>query len=116
VYAQTVTAEVASSSLVVPAISLNQLSCPNARISLFTNLLPTPELWDGYYGGSVYLMKLPRWEKKLRVALQWTLDIVFERDLGQYLTLRNVESLNRLLEAARQEHKTPAAGLSAEAS
>jgi NADH dehydrogenase len=53
---------------------------------------------------SVYLMKLPRLEKKLRVGLQWALDVVFERDLGQYVTLRDVESLNRLLEAARQRH------------
>jgi NADH:ubiquinone reductase (H+-translocating) len=65
---------------------------------------------------TVYLMKLPRWEKKLRVGLQWTLDIVFERDLAQYLTLRDVASLNRLLEAARQKQEPPAAGLSAEAS
>jgi hypothetical protein len=43
-------------------------------------------------------MKLSRLEKKLRVALQWALNIVFERDLGQYVTLRDVESLNRLLE------------------
>lgn len=52
---------------------------------------------------SVYLMKLPRLEKKLRVGLQWALDIVFERDLGQYLTLHDVESLNRLLETAARE-------------
>jgi NADH dehydrogenase len=52
---------------------------------------------------AVYLMKLARLEKKLRVALQWALDIVFERDLGQYVTLRDVESLNRLLETARHE-------------
>jgi NADH dehydrogenase len=52
---------------------------------------------------SVYLMKLPRLEKKLRVGLQWALDVIFERDLGQYVTLRDVESLNRLLEAVRQE-------------
>ncbi len=51
---------------------------------------------------SIYLMKLPRLEKKLRVALQWTLDVVFERDLGQYVTLKDVDSLNRLLEAAKQ--------------
>jgi len=50
---------------------------------------------------SVYLMKLPRLEKKLRVMLQWTLDVIFERDLGQYVTMRDVASLNRLLEAAR---------------
>ena len=56
---------------------------------------------------TVYLMKLPRLEKKLRVGLQWTLDVVFERDLGQYVTLRDIASLNRLLEAAR---KTEAAG------
>lgn len=52
---------------------------------------------------AVYLMKLPRFEKKLRVGLQWALDVVFERDLGQYITLRDVESLNRLLETARRE-------------
>ncbi len=52
---------------------------------------------------TVYLMKLPRLEKKLRVGLQWALDVVFDRDLGQYVTLRDVESLNRLLENATHE-------------
>jgi NADH dehydrogenase len=52
---------------------------------------------------TIYLMKLPRLEKKLRVGLQWALDVVFERDLGQYVTLRDVESVNRLLETARHE-------------
>lgn len=52
---------------------------------------------------SVYLMKLPRLEKKLRVGLQWALDVVFERDLGEYVSLRDVESLNRLLEGIRQD-------------
>jgi NADH:ubiquinone reductase (H+-translocating) len=51
---------------------------------------------------SVYLMKLPRLEKKLRVALQWTLDAIFERDLGQYITLHDVESLSRLVEKSRK--------------
>jgi NADH dehydrogenase len=53
---------------------------------------------------SIYVMKLPRLEKKLRVMLQWAFDVVFERDLGQYVTLRDVETLNRLLATARQ-HK-----------
>lgn len=52
---------------------------------------------------TIYVMKLPRLEKKLRVMLQWALDVVFERDLGQYVTLRDVDALNRLLEAARQQ-------------
>jgi NADH dehydrogenase len=51
---------------------------------------------------SVYLMKLPRLEKKLRVGMQWAFDLPFERDIGQYVTLRDVESLNRLLDTARQ--------------
>jgi NADH:ubiquinone reductase (H+-translocating) len=51
---------------------------------------------------SVYLMKLPRFEKKLRVGMQWLLDVVFERDLGQYVSLRNAESLDRILEAGRK--------------
>lgn len=38
---------------------------------------------------TIYLMKLPRLEKKLRVALDWTLDLVFEKDPVQFLTLRS---------------------------
>ena len=57
---------------------------------------------------TVYLMKLPRFEKKLRVGIEWLLNVIFERDLGQYVTLRDVESLNRALEAAR-ETQTPGA-------
>jgi NADH dehydrogenase len=52
---------------------------------------------------TVYLLKLPRLEKKLSVGLQWALDAVFDRDLGQYVTLRDVASLNRLLETTRQD-------------
>jgi NADH dehydrogenase len=51
---------------------------------------------------TIYVMKLPRLEKKLRVMLQWALDVAFERDLGQYVTLRDVDTLNRLLDAAKQ--------------
>jgi NADH dehydrogenase len=56
---------------------------------------------------TVYLMKLPRLEKKLRVGLQWALDLIFERDLAQYVTMGSVESLNRLLETTRQRHASP---------
>jgi hypothetical protein len=38
----------------------------------------------GGFGG-LYLLKLPRFEKKLRVALDWTLDIFFSKDFVQYL-------------------------------
>lgn len=38
---------------------------------------------------TIYLMKLPRLEKKLRVALDWTLDLLFTKDLVQFLTLRS---------------------------
>ncbi len=37
---------------------------------------------------TVYLSKLPRFEKKVRVALDWTLDLVFSKDLVQFLTVR----------------------------
>jgi len=62
---------------------------------------------------TVYLMKLPRLEKKMRVGLQWALDVVFERDLAQYITPRDVESVNRLLETARQRHGVPSPEFSA---
>ncbi len=38
---------------------------------------------------TIYLMKLPRFEKKLRVALDWTLDLIFTKDPVQFLTLRS---------------------------
>lgn len=33
---------------------------------------------------TVYLSKLPRFEKKLRVALDWTLDLLFSKDIVQF--------------------------------
>jgi NADH dehydrogenase len=38
---------------------------------------------------TIYLAKLPRFEKKVRVALDWTLDIVFSKDLVQLQTPRS---------------------------
>jgi NADH dehydrogenase len=38
---------------------------------------------------TIYLSKLPRLEKKLRVTLDWTLDLVFSKDLVQFMPLRN---------------------------
>jgi NADH dehydrogenase len=35
---------------------------------------------------TIYLSKLPRFEKKLRVALDWTLDVFFSKDLVRYLS------------------------------
>ncbi len=37
---------------------------------------------------TVYLSKLPRFEKKCRVAIDWTLDLLFSKDLVQFSTLR----------------------------
>jgi NADH:quinone reductase (non-electrogenic) len=37
---------------------------------------------------TIYLSKLPRFEKKLRVALDWTLDLLFTKDLMQFQTFR----------------------------
>jgi NADH dehydrogenase len=38
---------------------------------------------------TIYLAKLPRAEKKLRVMLDWTLDLFFSKDLVQYTTVRS---------------------------
>lgn len=37
---------------------------------------------------TIYLSKLPGLEKKIRVALDWTLDLIFSKDLVQFQTLR----------------------------
>jgi len=38
---------------------------------------------------TIYLSKLPRFEKKIRVAFDWTLDLLFPKDLVQYQTFRS---------------------------
>ena len=62
---------------------------------------------------TVYLMKLPRLEKKIRVGLRWALDVVFERDIAQYINARDIESVYRLLETARQPDAAPSPKVSA---
>src|SRR5262249_3970939 len=37
---------------------------------------------------TIYLGKLPRFEKKCRVAIDWTLDLLFTKDFLQFLTVR----------------------------
>ena len=58
---------------------------------------------------SIYLMKLPRLPKKLRVMVAWTLDLFFSRDIEQMLTLRDVEALSDLADRirARATQQTP---------
>jgi NADH dehydrogenase len=41
----------------------------------------------------VYLVKLPRLAKKLRVISGWTLELLFSREIEQIITLRDVEEL-----------------------
>ena len=38
---------------------------------------------------TIYLSKLPRFEKKVRVVLDWTLDLIFSKDLLQFMTHRS---------------------------
>jgi NADH dehydrogenase len=39
---------------------------------------------------TIYLSKLPRFEKKFRVALDWTLDLVFSKDLVKFVTAKGL--------------------------
>jgi NADH:ubiquinone reductase (H+-translocating) len=43
---------------------------------------------------TIYLFKLPRVEKKVRVALDWTLDVFFTKDFVQYLHQRSTPFVN----------------------
>jgi NADH:ubiquinone reductase (H+-translocating) len=42
---------------------------------------------------SIYLAKLPRLAKKLRVMTDWTLDLLFGREIEQLITVRDVQAL-----------------------
>jgi NADH dehydrogenase len=57
---------------------------------------------------TVYLMKLPRLQKKLRVMVGWTLDLFFSRDIEQMITLRDVEALSNLAGRIRARAKESA--------
>jgi NADH dehydrogenase len=67
---------------------------------------------------TIYLSKLPRLEKKIRVALDWTLDLLFSKDLCQFIDVRQEhkmrnETVRHLQEpphskSPTQEHPLPA--------
>jgi len=38
---------------------------------------------------TIYLSKLPRTEKKIRVMIDWTLDLLFSKDIVQYITVKS---------------------------
>jgi len=42
---------------------------------------------------TVYLLKLPRLSKKLRVMIGWTFDLLFGREIEQLITVRDVQDL-----------------------
>jgi NADH:ubiquinone reductase (H+-translocating) len=46
-----------------------------------------------WFWRTIYLAKLPRIAKKLRVLLAWTMDLFFGREIEQMITLRDVEVL-----------------------
>ncbi len=53
----------------------------------------------------IYLMKLPRLQKKLRVLVSWTLDLFFGREIGQMITLRDAEAAMDRLARIRARRK-----------
>lgn len=50
---------------------------------------------------TIYLAKLPPFEKKVRVALRWTLELFFAKDVAQYVTLGGLDRLQRRIEYLR---------------
>ena len=65
---------------------------------------------------TIYLAKLPTFEKKLRVALRWTLDFAFSRDLTQHVTLHGMDRVGQLLAYVRQHPVIPRPAASATSS
>ena len=58
-----------------------------------------------WFWRSVYLMKLPRLAKKLRVMVSWTLDLFFGQEIEQMITIRDIEALSRQLARIRARTK-----------
>jgi NADH dehydrogenase len=59
---------------------------------------------------TVYLMKLPRLAKKLRVVADWTLDLLFGKEIEQMITLQDVEALSGMLARIRARSKVISPG------
>jgi hypothetical protein len=58
-----------------------------------------------WFWRSVYLMKLPRLAKKLRVMASWTLDLFFGQQIEQMITVRDIEELSGQLARTRARTK-----------
>ena len=58
-----------------------------------------------WFWRSVYLMKLPRLAKKLRVMVSWTLDLFFGQEIEQMITFRDIEELSGQLARTRTRTK-----------
>ena len=58
-----------------------------------------------WFWRSVYLMKLPRLAKKLRVMASWTLDLFFGQEIEQMITVRDIEALSGQLARIRARTK-----------
>jgi NADH dehydrogenase len=54
---------------------------------------------------SIYLAKLPGLAKKLRVMMDWTLDLLFGREIEQMITLHDVQALSDRLARNRAQTK-----------
>ena len=60
---------------------------------------------------TIYLSKLPRLEKKIRVALDWTLDLLFSKDLCQFIDVRQEHKMSNNNLGHLQEEAHPQAQL-----
>jgi NADH:ubiquinone reductase (H+-translocating) len=58
---------------------------------------------------TIYLSKLPRFEKKVRVALDWFLDLLFSKDLVQFMDVSTRVERPTLIEAAADDSESRAA-------
>ena len=65
-----------------------------------------------WFWRSIYLMKLPRLAKKLRVMASWTLDIFFGQEIEQMLTVRDIDTLSGQLARIRARIKLQASSAS----
>jgi NADH dehydrogenase len=58
-----------------------------------------------WFWRSVYLMKLPRLAKKLRVVASWTLDLFFGQEIEQTISVRDIDALSAQLARVRARIK-----------
>jgi hypothetical protein len=81
--------------------SPSQSPSPSALLRLATARPRFPGFFAWLMWRTIHLGKLPRFEKKFQLALHWTMDLFFPKQLTQLLTAAGIRKAAQSLETSK---------------